>query len=535
MTLNRRLPPIAARTLTAAFERILQRSPDKIGYMDYAGVTQSYAETYRVASTIGTHLARLGVAWQEPVGLMLDNSIDFLNLAYGIGLTGRIQVPINTAYKHDYLAHIINDSGIRVLIVEGRYFPRVAEIRDRLPALKHVVVRGENFPAPDGFEVSRYEDLLVPVEPQLRPVDAGDLFAIMYTSGTTGASKGVEVTHAHAYTYASREDSRQGPRADDRILVMQPMFHLAAQWYGAYQTLIAGATCIIQPAFSASKFWDWVREYQITWTGLLGAIAHILDKAEPRSDDAQNSLRFLGVTPLLAGDSFYKFADRFGVQLGTAYGSTEAGLPIFSEYPDIKPGEAGKPREGYELRIVNEEGLDQPDGVAGELWVRSESPLTIMRGYHGLPDKTADTLVDGWLRTGDVMFRDGEGRFFFVDRKKDALRRRGENISSAEVERALNSYPAILESAVVGVPSELGEDEIKAVVVRKPGHTLELEVLVRFLIERMPYFMVPRYFELRESLPKTPTQKVQKHVLRESGIGGHVWDREAAGIFVKRQ
>jgi crotonobetaine/carnitine-CoA ligase len=354
--------------------------------------------------------------------------------------------------------------------------------------------------------------------------------AIMYTSGTTGPSKGVEMTHVHAYTYASREDAER-PRSDDRILVMLPMFHLAGQWYGAYQSVIAQATAVIQPAFSVSRFWDWIRHFTITETVMLGAVAELLQQTEPRPDDADNPLSLAIMAPLAS--NLERFRTRFGIEVGAVYGMSEIGAVMFSEPADVVPGEAGLGREGYELRLVDDVGNDVRDGVAGELLVRPESPLQVMRGYHGLPKDTAETIVDGWVHTGDMFKRDPAGHYYFVDRRKDALRRRGENISSFEVERTLNEFPDVYESAVVAVPSALGEDEIKAVVVPRDGRQIDCAELTRFLVERMPYFMVPRYVEVVDELPKTPTQKVQKHMLRRPA-GDDVWDREAAGIRVGR-
>lgn len=528
------LPPVEQRTLPRAFARALEEVPDKIAYMDDAGNAWSYRETQDRALRVAGGIAAFGVGVQQPAALMLDNSLDLLAVVYGLGLTGRIQVPINTAYKGTFLSHIVNDSGAEVLVVEEHYAERVAAVADQLKSLRHVVVRGGDGAALRGtrFAVSTFEALAASAPIPVHPVSASDLIGYMYTSGTTGVSKGVEVCHAHAYTYSSREDAST-PRAEDRILVTLPMFHLAGQWAGAYQSLVARATCVVQPSFSVSRFWHWVRDYGITVTVMLGAIAELLQQAEPRADDADNPLRLAFMAPLAS--DFDGFRKRFGVELGAGYGMTEIGAVMRSEPADVVPGEAGTARPGYELRLVDEHGQDVPDGVVGELWVRAESPLMTMRGYHGLPEKTAETIVDGWVRTGDVFRRDAGGHYYFMDRRKDALRRRGENISSFEVERALNAHPDVFESAVVAVSSPLSEDEIKAVLVPREGRQIDLEELTRFMIDRVPYFMVPRYFEVVDTLPKTPTQKVQKHLLRSAGLEGKVWDREAAGIIVTRR
>lgn len=360
-------------------------------------------------------------------------------------------------------------------VVEDGYLDRLAAIAGDLTSLRTIVVRGDPARAgrlADRFRVMPFAELESAGPAAPAPADAADLVAYMYTSGTTGLSKGVLISHAHAYTYASREDQDR-PRPGDRILVTLPLFHLAGQWYGVYQALIHQVPCWVERGFSASGFWPTVRAHGITVTVTLGAMAEL-------------------------------------------------------------PGEAGFPRDEYTLRLVDADGRDVGTGEVGELWVLPADPRIVLRGYHNLPDKTAETLVGGWVHTGDAFRRDAGGHFFFSDRMKDALRRCGENISSFEVERVINEYPAVYESAVVGVPSDLTEDEIKAVIVGRDGHRIDPAELTSFLIERLPYFMVPRYLEFTDALPKTPTQKVHKHLLRERSAGAEVWDREAAGIVLRR-
>ncbi|NYG59848.1 crotonobetaine/carnitine-CoA ligase [Nocardioides daedukensis] len=528
----RALPPISERTFTHAFKRAMDEVPDKAAYIDADGAELTYAQTMDRALRAATAFAALGVEEEQTVALMLDNSVEFITAVYGLGLTRRVQVPVNTAYKGDFLAHILNDCDAEVVVVEAEYAERLALIADQLPKIRHVVVRGEAPPSLGRFETSSFAALFDNQPAELVDAAPDDLMAIMYTSGTTGLSKGVEISHAHAYSYASREDAAR-PVAEDRILVVLPLFHLAGQWYGAYQSLIARATAVIQPAFSVSKFWGWVRDFKITETVMLGAVAELLQQAEPRPDDADNTLSYAVMAPLAS--DLETFRTRFDVQLGAVYGMSEIGGVMFTEPEDVVPGEAGMARDGFELRLVDSDGNDVPNGAHGELLVRPEDPALVMRGYRGLPEKTAETIVDGWVHTGDIFKRDDEGHYYFVDRSKDALRRRGENISSFEVERTVNAYPDILECAVVAAPSDLGEDEIKAVVVVREGHELDFIKLTEFMVERMPYFMVPRYIQVIGVLPKTPTQKIQKHLLRDSGVAQDVWDREAAGIKLNRR
>lgn len=525
----RRLPDIAHRTLTHAFDRVVRQTPDKTAHIGADG-TYTFAQSRERALRITAGLGALGVGRQQTVAVLMDNSLDLMHTWIGIGLGGFVEVPINSAYVGDFLTHILNDCGARVAIVDAAYLERLVAVADRLTFLEVVVVRGEAH-ATGRFRAVRFDDLLSSAPASPEPNRPDELIGYMYTSGTTGPSKGVLTTHAHAYTYASRED-RDRPTADDRILVTLPMFHLGGQWYGAYQALVHGATCVVQPGFSVSGFWPTVREHGITYTLLLGAMAEMLQQQPPQPDDADNPLELAVMAPLAS--DIEGFCTRFATTAEPVYGMSEVGWVLGVDYADLKPGGAGLPREGCELRVVDPAGADVAPGEVGELWVRPESPLMVLAGYHGLPEKTAQTIVDGWVHTGDAFRVDEDGHFFFADRMKDALRRRGENVSSFEVERVINTYPAVLESAVVAVPSELSEDDIKAVIVPREHETIDPRELIRYLAGEMPYFMVPRYIELVDQLPKTPTQKVHKHVLRDRGTGG-VWDRDAEGIEVTRR
>jgi crotonobetaine/carnitine-CoA ligase len=522
------LPSPAHRTVGHAFDRVLDRSPDALAHVDATG-RYTFAEAHARALRIAGGLRALGVGRGDAVALLLDNTLDFVHTWLGLSLTGAVEVPVNTAYKGRFLAHVLNDSAAETLVVEEAYLPRLAAVAADLTRLRTVVVRGTG--TLPGFRTVPFGELLIAAAAAPAPVTGRDLVAIMYTSGTTGASKGVLTSHAHAYTYASREDFLP-PGPDDRVLVTLPLFHLAGQWAGVYGALIHGCRCVVEPGFSVSRFWDTVRAHGITLTSMLGTIAQLLAQAPPRPDDHDNPLRQAGMSPL-PGD-VDAFRRRFGVEATTAYGMSEIGCVILGPPDRIRPGQAGFARAGYDLRVVDGQGRDVPPGQVGELIVRPEVPETVMLGYHGLPERTAEMWRDGWLHTGDAFTVDEEGRYYFRDRIKDALRKGGENVSSMEVERVLDEFPAVAESAVVAVPSELAEDEIKAVVVLREGHAFDPAELIAFCVERMPYFMVPRYVEIADALPRTPTQKVQKAVLRDRGADG-AWDRAAAGIVVGRR
>jgi carnitine-CoA ligase len=525
------LPGVEDRTLLAAVERVLARTPDAVGQTDRAGA-YTFAETADRALRLGAGLTNLGAGIDQPVALMTDNSLDAVHVWLGIVLTGGVEVPVNTAYKGRFLAHVLRDCGATVLVVEDHYLERIAQVADDVPQLRTLVVRGDATLADRRrFAVVTLPELdtTTPAAPVRR--GPGDLHAIMYTSGTTGLSKGVLVPHAQAYTYASREHQER-PHPGDRSLVTLPIFHLAGQWYGVYQALIHGIPTVLEPGFSVTGYWDAIRAHGITVTTMLGAMAELLAQRPPAPDDADNPLELAVMAPL-AGD-VEGFRRRFGVQLAAVYGMSEIGAVLDGPPETVVGGEAGFPREDHELRLVDVDGADVPPGSIGELLVRPRLPHLVMAGYHGLPEETARVLQDGWVHTGDAFRTDDEGRFFFCDRMKDALRRRGENVSSFEVERTVNEHPAVYESAVVAVPSALSEDEIKVVVVLQPDAALDPVELTTFLVDRLPYFMVPRYVEVAEELPKTPTHKVRKAVLRDAGVGPTTWDREAAGIRVSR-
>lgn len=532
MTLAHPLAPLPDRTLSAVFEGHLGTRPDAPALRGPDGAL-TYAETHRRALALGAGLHRAGARLGEPVLLMLDNHLDFVLSWLGLALTGAVEVPVNTAYRGSILAYLLNDSGAEVIVVEDRYCDRIAAVAARLTSLRTVVVRGGHGEAlPAGrfevvpFDAAQDSDPATPV--RTRP---WDLMAIMYTSGTTGPSKGVLVTHAHAYGYCT--PALWGAcGADDRTLVTLPLFHVGGQWAGVYNALIAGAETVVLDRFHATTYWDDVRRYGITYTLLLGAMANFLYRQPERRDDADNPMRRALMVPVIP--EVDKFAERFGIDIGTAYGSTEGSSSLFSPFGEAHAGSCGRPRDDFEARVVDDNDVEVAAGKVGELVLRPREPWSVMAGYHGKPEATVHAWRNQWLHTGDMFTVDEEGRYRFVDRTVDALRRRGENISSFEVESAINEHPAVLECAVVAVDSEHTEQEILAVVALKPGRTATPEELCLFLKEHLPYFMIPRYIRLTAALPKTPTEKIKKNELRQAGVTTDTWDREDAGIAVHR-
>lgn len=296
--------------------------------------------------------------------------------------------------------------------------------------------------------------------------------------------------------------------------------------------LLRGASAAIVDLFRLDSFWRTVKETNSTFTVLLGGMATLLAKAPASVDDRTYGLKHALVIPL--SDDPTAFRERFGCDVYTLFNMTEVSAPLVSERNPKTVGGCGRPRQGIDARIVDQNDCEVAPGDVGELIVRADRPWSLAHGYHDEPAATARAWRNGWFHTGDAFRQDATGNFFFVDRMKDAIRRRGENISSFEVEAEVCNYPAVQEAAAVAVPSEHGEDEVLVAVVAVPGKKLDPEHLIRYLIARMPHFMVPRYVRVVTALPKTPTQKVQKNLLRTEGVTPDAWDREAAGIRVRR-
>lgn len=531
VTTSTPMPDVAHRTLPAAFDAVLGRTPDA-PLLHADDGTYTYAQAHDRALRIAGGLRALGVTAGDRVVLMLDNGADAALAWFATGLTRVVEVPVNTAYKGQFLSHMVNDSGATIAIIEEEYCARFAAIAHDLPDLRTVVVRGGDGAALRGgrFSVLSFDELIVGAAVAPERTSQYDLLALSYTSGTTGRSKGVRVPHAQAFTYAHWDENLLGPGTT--TLVTLPMFHLSGQWFGLYQGLITGARCVIRPRFSVRTFWSDVRTNDVTYTLLLGAMAQMLLGRPELPDDADHPLAVACVVPL--PPDLERFRRRFGVELATVFGMTEVGCPIVAPPGTVVAGGAGRQRPGYQARVVDEDDIEVAPGVVGELVLRHDVPGTVMEGYHGLPEQTLRSFRNLWLHTGDAFSRDEAGEFYFRDRIKDSLRRRGENISSFEVESVVNSHPAVAESAVVAVPSELTEDELKVVLVLQEDTTLDPAELIEYLTPRMPYFTIPRYVEIVTELPKTPTQKIQKAILRDIGLSAKTWDRETHGVIVSR-
>ena len=357
-----------------------------------------------------------------------------------------------------------------------------------------------------------------------------DIQSIIYTSGTTGPSKGVLSPYLQLYQTAMACYGYM--RDGESILVNLPMFHVGGT-SPTYCALARSGSIYLVDGFSTSRFWDQVREGNcVTTSGLIGVMSAFLAKQPPRPDDADNPLRCLTLFPV--NEETAAMAERFGFDYLTGFNMTEVSAPLVTDLNTHVFGSCGKPRTGIQARLVDDHDIEVARGEIGELIVRSDQPWSMNAGYNGQPEATAAAWRNGWFHTGDLFRQDGDGNYFFVDRKKDTIRRRGENISSFEVENVVRQYPDVDEVAAVGVESEIAEQEVMVVVTSKPGCTVDPRALTQFLVPRLPYFMVPRYVRVVAQIPKTETNKIRKVYFRDQGITPDTWDRERAGIKLRR-
>jgi crotonobetaine/carnitine-CoA ligase len=517
--------------LPLVIRRRAEQHPDRVYAIFEGGESWTYAEAWEETTRMAAALREHGVAAGDFVLSWQPNGPDAVRTWLGINQLGAVYVPINTAYRGMLLEHVIENSGARLIVLH----PQLLDLLDEVdPGALEIALAT----APVAGRVGG----TVPVE-LLRlpaPGDAGedpcpaqpwDPYAVIYTSGTTGPSKGVLSSYAHLW--ASSISASAGVFDEtDRYLVHLPLFHGGGTIGVALPAYVGGSMAVVE-SFSTARFWDLVRELEATSVTLLGVMTSFLSSRPPSPADTDHTLRSVYMIPL--DDDPAAFAERFGVGVYTLYNMTETSCPIVAAESPPPPGICGRPREGVEVRLVDEHDHEVPPGAVGELIVRSDRPWTMMTGYNRMPDATASAWRNGWLHTGDAFRRDDDGNFVFVDRLKDAIRRRGENISSFEVEAGALAHPAVQEAAAVAVASELSEDEVLLVVAPAPGQAIDPEQLHEHCARVMPHFMAPRYIRVLAELPKTATSKVEKHRLREEGITADSWNREDHGIAVKRR
>ncbi len=494
------------------------------------GSRWTYAQTLDLSRQWARGLSALGVSRGDVVLVWLPNGPAMLRAWFAIAQLGAVYAPVNVAYRGDLLAHVVRTSGARLMIAHSALVPRLDDGAGEL--LETVVAIG----APPRCTTRALDAAVLeagdPAFSDWPSVMPWDTHAIIYTSGTTGPSKGVLCSYLHYYTVGRLAVGFMGP--EDTCMIHMPMFHIGATG-GVYGALACGAAVAVIDGFSTSRYWDQMREMGCTTAcGMVGSVVPFLAGRPVAADDRTQPLRRVLVAP--ADDQLRALAARHGFEFFTGYGMSELPIPLVGDLNAVSPpGYCGRPRSGIECRIVDAHDIEVADGSVGELIVRSDVPWSMSHGYLNNPEATAAAWRNGWFHTGDAFYRDAAGSYFFVDRIKDAIRRRGENISSFEVEKVVLQHPGIADAAAVPVPSDMGEDDVLIVVQPRPGCTVDPAQLIGFLSPRMAHFMVPRYVRVLGELPRTPTDKVRKPLLREQGITADTWDREAAGIVIRRE
>ena len=535
--------------LAEVLKRRAAEHPDR-DYLKFADAPWvSYGEINARSNRIANALIARGVAPGESVSVMLPNCEEFIPVWFGILKAGAVMSSINTAYKGDFLSWTINLVESKALVISDQYLDRLDLIKAELPALERVIVWGSGQregPDPALPHEPLTELMAAPdSEPEGIAYSWTDDARIMFTSGTTGRSKGVIKQNAADYFSArgllevvsATAGKSVESLSEDTFFSCLPLFHSNAQVLSGYPALVAGGRVAYVERFSSSRFWQQVIDAEATIFNSIGAVSYFIWNIPPSELDRAHKVHTCFAAPA-PRDIYNEFQERFGVKFIEGYGLTETGMATYMDptKPGV-PGSMGKANPGYEVTIV-EPGTDRPlpPDTPGEIVVDMKIPNIVMRAYYGMPEKTAEDFRNLKLHTGDLGRMDADGYFYFMDRVKDYIRRRGENVSSMEVEKQVSDHPGIKEAAAIGVKAGEGassEDEIMVVCIPE-GDAPDPAELTHWLAERIPYFMVPRYIRFVEVLPKTPTERVQKVKLREEGITPDTFDREAAGITIKR-
>ena len=522
----------------------LESDPDS-QYLDVCGDSVSAAAVYDVCARLATSLCSMGINPGDRVATLIENSIEAVYAWWGIILSGGIAVPINTAYKGEYLRHQLADSGSRVIIVAAEFLGRLEAVAPSVKSLQHVVAIGETRPKIKNTSTALWTDLLqsdaTPPQLNTKPSDLG---TFIYTGGTTGLSKGCMLSHNYHEALTRQIGICWERTSDDVVWTPLPLFHFNAITTAVMGPLVFGGRSAIYRRFSVSNFWPEMNRVGATITSTLGTMAYLLahdvDRPEmPRSGgpEANTSLRLLGAAPMpVEVDDIMK--NRFGLTtFSAAYGVTEASLISWQPPGGYnKPNAAGVINDEYfDVRIFDDEDNEVPRGSRGEIVIRPKRPDVMFTGYWGRPDVTVETSRNWWYHTGDVGIIDDDNFLFFVDRKADYLRRRGENIASFEVESIIMGQGQIADVAVHAVPSPMSEDDLKITATLVDGANLTEEELFLWCVEQLPYFALPRYIEFRKELPRSPVGRVLKRELRDEGATAASWDLEDSEVkFEKR-
>ena len=511
-------------SLADELKMAVQETPDR-PFLRFATGEWTYRQFDVECEKVAVGLQRLGVSQYENVSVFLPNCFEFVVVWFALAKLGAVAAPVNTSFKGQLLIDAVDLVESRFLIAHETIRDQWKPVVQKLKLVEKIVLLGGQSQGPVEID---YEALRLasPNDHLAAPnVVFSDLSLLLYTSGTTGRSKAAMISHRFVLVNAAAVVDSLCLKREDVLYCPYPLFHLDAAVMTVTPALLIRGIAAIGERFSVSRYWDEMRQFKATIFDFMGATLTMLWKQPPSEQDRNHFARLGWGVPM--PDWSMEFEERFGCRLVELYGSTEVGAIIFTPLDQPRRlRSCGKPSANCDVKLVDEQGFEVPLGTAGEMLVRPTEPSVIMDGYYGMPAETITAFRNLWFHTGDVLRQDVDGFLYFVGRRKDMVRRRGENISSAEVELSIESHPDVLECAVFGVPSNMTEEDVMACVVLRLNSKLTHHDLVEHCQAAMPKFMVPRYIRLMSALPKTPTDKIEKFRLQQEGITSDTWDRE---------
>lgn len=504
--------------------------------LDVCGQQRTFSQIDEISDRVGAGLAELDLQAGGHVSVMMRNSIENIESWFGIAKAGLVEVPIHTATRGLAMEYVIDHSDAEALVIDAEFVDHLIPIADSLTQVRHVIVNGDSRSAsklPGRMEVHELSSVRSTSAPPSLDATPRETCTILHSSGTTGPPKGVVLSHEAVLHLTRHLVWLMDYDESDRLFTTFPLFHNNAKYTSVTAAMEAGGCVVIDPKFTASGFWNRMREKEITAFNYMGALLMMLHKQEPRPDDHENPVRIAFGAPCPV-DIWEDFEARFNMKLVEVYGMTEAPMACENRLDDRRIGAAGKSSMTYEVMIGDENDQPCAPDVPGEILVRPKHPWALFTEYYKNPSATVEAWRNLWFHTGDRGKVDDEGFVFFIDRMKDCIRRRGENISSWEVESCINLHPAVEESAAYGVASDLSESEVMIAVVVKPDLTVRPEQLLDHCQGSIAHFAIPRYVRFMDALPKNHAERVQKFELREAGVTSDTWDREAHGYEVRR-
>jgi len=491
----------------------------------------TFAEADSIARAWARGMQATGLKRGDHVVLMLTNCAEFIFSWFGNALLGVVTVPIDPRLNASLLEYTLRDAAPRALVVHRSLLPALAELPpELLRACGPLIVvddsaldaqSGHTNPSPDLAVTPRtWCDMLIEhgPDPEVK-IDHREVNMVMYTSGSSGAAKGVIMPHAHVFSSGIIMMRAVDLRPDDSLFSPFPLFHGMASRIGVLPALLLGIPIIIGERFSASAFWEHAADSAASIGLIVPTIPNLLLAQSPGTHDRAHRIRAMfNARPDAA------FTARFGVELLESYGMTEISHVISAAYHERRAGSCGKVQAQWDVRLIDEAGQEVPQGEVGQIVARPQAEGLMMLGYLNKPEETAQALHDGWFHTGDFGYFDADGYFYFAGRKAERIRRLGENISAAQIEDVVNGHDAVGECAALPHPAPLGEDDIRLIVVARPEASLKADELFEWLRPRLPRYMLPRYIEICDHLPRTPSGKVAKAGLVAAGLTANIWE-----------